>query len=1079
METLGWSQEDKSVIDLWDRECVKIDGHYQLPIPWKNRDSPLPNNFQVAKSRLDSLCKKLKRDNLTERYDQEITKLLANGYAEKVPDNEISNAQRVWYLPHHSVITEKKPDKLRVVYDCACTFHGESLNDRCLQGPDLVNKLVHVLLRFRLHKYAIQADIEAMYNQIRIPPNDRDALRFLWYCENELTHFRMTSHLFGGIWCSSSSTYALRRTIQDSDNVHPLVKDTVENSFYVDDCLKSVPQREQAEVIIKNTPEVLKEGGFNLLKFIVTDKDLLSGIPADHRAKEVRDLGPEMSGKVLGVKWDISRDLFLFDVNNEVNYTVTRRKMLSITASIYDPLGFVGPIVLAGKLLFQEATRLKLTWDEVVPPALETKWRQWLASLGELTQFEIPRCMKPTEFDDATFELHHFADASQQAYGACTYVRCVNRYGAVHTQLVMSKNKVTPLKSCTIPRLELQAATLAVKIDSVLRNELHTKIDQSYFWTDSEVVLKYIKNQNKRFHVYVSNRVSRIRESSSPDQWRYVNTAENPADMLTRCTTASKLGTKWTEGPAWMRHYKSTWPTADLNLELCNDDPEIKCCANDVIVTVSHVRSQHDPVDKLIRHYSSWYKMKRALAWLRRLLNVLKHKCPNQDRLSVKEIRQAEQILIRHCQLQEYPGEVAKLACGKSVSSSSSLISLSPYLDDHGIMRVGGRLSQLNDGRLHPIIIPHNHAIAKAVILEIHNASHVGVEWTTGLLRRRYWVIRARSAVKRVAKACVVCRKLYAQTCSQKMADLPIERLSPNEPPFTFVGIDAFGPYLVKRGRSEIKRYGCIMSCMVTRAVHLEKLDCLETNSFINAFRRFVARRGVPKKVFSDNGTNFVGGEKEMRLSMQDISPDKVQEYAVRNNIDWHFNPLTAAHMGGVWERMVGAVKKVFKAILSNVQLTDEILETLFVEVESILNGRPLTKLSDDPSDATPLTPNHLLLLREGPSLPPGEFSKHDEFRRRWRHVQHLANVFWKRWVRLYLPILQRRDKWHTVQPNLGFGDLVLIADENTPRNLWPLGLVDSVYHGRDGLVRTVKVRTRSTLLVRPITKLVMLEAYE
>ena len=280
-----------------------------------------------------------------------------------------------------------------------------------------------------------------------------------------------------------------------------------------------------------------------------------------------------MSGKVLGVKWDISRDLFLFDVNNEVNYTVIRRKMLSITASICDPLGFVGPIVLAGKFLFQEATRLKLTWDEVVPSALETKWRQWLASLGELTQFEIPRCMKPTEFDDATFELHHFADASQQAYGACTYVRCVNRYGAVHTQLVMSKNKVTPLKSCTIPRLELQAATLAVKIDSVLRNELHIKIDQSYFWTDSEVVLKYIKNQNKRFHVYVSNRVSRIRESSSPDQWRYVNTAENPADMLTRCTTASKLGTKWTEGPAWLRHYKSTWPTADLNLELRNDDP--------------------------------------------------------------------------------------------------------------------------------------------------------------------------------------------------------------------------------------------------------------------------------------------------------------------------------------------------------------------------------------------------------------------------------------------------------------------------------------------------------------------------
>ena len=183
----------------------------------------------------------------------------------------------------------------------------------------------------------------------------------------------MTSHLFGRIRCSNSSTYALRQLVQGSDNVHPLVKDTVEISLYEDDCLKSVAQREQAEVIIKNTPDVLKEGGSNLLKFIVADKDLLSRIPAEHRAKEVCDLGTEMSGKVLGVRWDISRDIFLFDVNDELNYTETRRKMLSITVSIYDPLGFVGHIALAGKLLFQEATEIKLTWDEVVPSALETK----------------------------------------------------------------------------------------------------------------------------------------------------------------------------------------------------------------------------------------------------------------------------------------------------------------------------------------------------------------------------------------------------------------------------------------------------------------------------------------------------------------------------------------------------------------------------------------------------------------------------------------------------------------------------------------------------------------------------------
>ena len=316
IEGVTLSQADKSVIDLWDRTCRKTEGHYELPIPWKNPDEELPNNVEVAKSRLNSLVKKLSRENLFDRYDAEIDKLLSKGYAERVPDDEIfSKLGKTWYLPHHGAISDKKPDKLRVVYDCASKYGGKSLNERCLQGPDLVNKLLCVLLRLRRHSIAIQADVEAMYNQIRIPSYDRDALRFLWYSGGQIVHYRMTSHLFGGIWCASSSTYALRKTIEDSTDVNPLVKDTIEKSFYVDDCLRSVLTKLEAKVVIDGTTEVLDEAGLPLKKFIVNDPDLLSSISEELRAKEVRDITPESCGKVLGIKWNISADTFSFDVS--------------------------------------------------------------------------------------------------------------------------------------------------------------------------------------------------------------------------------------------------------------------------------------------------------------------------------------------------------------------------------------------------------------------------------------------------------------------------------------------------------------------------------------------------------------------------------------------------------------------------------------------------------------------------------------------------------------------------------------------------------------------------------------------
>ena len=1091
LECSSWSQEDKSVIKLWDQEHRMVDGHYELPIPWRNMLEPLPNNFPVAKSRLDSLHKRLAGNGQYLKYNAEIDKLLNKGYAERVPLDEVIMDSRIWYLPHHAVTTEKKPDKLRVVFDCACKFRGRSLNERCLQGPDLINKLLPVLLRFRQHTIAIQADIEAMYHQVKIPPEDRDALRFLWYVNGQLTYYRMTSHLFGGVWCASSSTYALNRTVIDTLDVPPLVSYTVDKSFYVDDCLSSVSLESDAKIIIRETPKVLSNGGFSLKKFVVNNKELLSEVSRDCMAEEVCTLGPLCESRALGIKWRISTDEFFFDSWRGKDSPITRRKMLSTVSSIFDPLGLLGPVVLTGKLLFQEATANKLSWDEAVPLQLEQAWCNWMQSCYAMKRLKIQRCTKPREFDDAFIELHHFSDASSRAYGCCSYIRCVNKYGMVHVQLVISKIKVAPLQLCTIPRLELQAAVLATKVDALLRRELDLDITSSYFWTDSEIVLKYISNDSRRFHVFVGNRISLIRQLTDPKQWHHIDGKSNPADLVTRPQSHLNSDDIWFRGPDILHKYKHEWDVVKSKpIDLVEDDPEVRksisVTAFGVVTTeyldvvpgdhVCHLNEvvMNDPLDQIMCHYSSWYRMKRALAWWLRFLVCLKKGKP-AGQLTVKEIHHAGEILIQKAQSQSFASEIDKLKRGKFVKASSSLRTLNPYLDSQGLLRISGRIHEDNNDK-NVFIVSGNHVIATSIVNDIHNIAHVSVEWVLNMIRREFWIIKARPLIKRLIRICVTCKRLYSKPCPQLMADLPKERIEAGKPSFSYVGVDVFGPFYVKYYRSEIKRYGCLFTCFGTRAIHIEKLDCLDTVSFLNGLRRFIARRGQPEIIYSDNGTNFVGGVADLKNSLKELSQKIINTYAVKHSIMWHFNPPKAPHMGGVWERLIGVVKRVMVAVLPRtVRLTDEILETVFCEIEAIVNGRPLTKLNDDPNDPTPITPNHLLLMRNSSSHPPGRFDR-EHLRNRWRHVQHLANQFWRKWLKFYLPELQRRSKWVNPVENIAIGDLVLLSDENTPRNLWPLAIVKDVIFGRDGLVRSIKVKTRTTEFVRPVTKVILLE---
>ena len=333
-----------------------------------------------------------------------------------------------------------------------------------------------------------------------------------------------------------------------------------------------------------------------------------------------------------------------------------------------------------------------------------------------------------------------------------------------------------------------------------------------------------------------------------------------------------------------------------------------------------------------------------------------------------------------------------------------------------------------------------------------------------------------RVLVRSVLNRCITCKKLNAKPMAQQMAPLPKCRLTAYEPPFSFTGMDLFGPIYVKHGRGTAKRWCCLFTCLTTRSVHLEVVNSMDTDEFIMCLRRFINRRGDVKELRCDNGSNFVGSERELKKSLQEWNQGQIERELKQRGCKWIFQPPTASSMSGVWERMVRSAKTVLKSILGAQTVTDVVLRTLVTEVERILNGRALTANSDDPNDLEPLTPAHLLMQRKIICLPPGVFEKTDIYRKKWRQVQFLANLFWERWLKEYIPTLQQRGKWRRVLPNIKPDALVLLVNDNTPRGHWNLGRVLETYPGADGLVRTVKVKTKDAVYVRPIQKLCLLE---
>ncbi|KAJ2939053.1 hypothetical protein O0L34_g10242 [Tuta absoluta] len=665
--------------------------------------------------------------------------------------------------------------------------------------------------------------------------------------------------------------------------------------------------------------------------------------------------------------------------------------------------------------------------------------------------------------------MHIFCDASSKAYSAVIYWRFTRSDGRVLVCFVASKSRVSPLRPISIPRLELQGALLGARLAATIQREhKHIQPTERHFWTDSSTVLQWIRSDPRNYKPYVAHHLGEIDELTKSIEWRHVPTGLNVADVATR-EDAPPLdySSDWFRGPSFLTRPEAQWPK---DLKRAKPLEEAMCEERSVCVVVEQSSDLSLPNEDNI---SSWITLVRATARILLFIRKCQRKTCELDMFLMKE---AEDLLVKKCQTDSFGTELLCLKQGKQVASNSRLKQLSPYLDQSGVMRVAGRVDQVvgvDHNVKRPVILDGQHRIAR-LLVEYHHrqACHGATELVVNNLRQRYWILKLRPTVRAVAAQCLFCRYRRAAPQPQRMGDLPDARLQHYRRPFSYCGCDFFGPMEVTVNRKRQKRYGMLFTCLTIRAVHIEITDDLSTDSTIMGLRRFASRRKMPQVILSDNGTNFRGADAEIRRSIAELDKNAIRDYGSIRGFEWRFIPPGAPEMGGSWERMVRTVKTSLKVVLKERAPHPATLATLLAEVEALVNSRPITHVSNDPNYPEALTPNHFLI---GDSSTGPDFGKYDNsdlyLRKMWRVSQRLADMFWSRWLKEYLPTLLPRQKWTQESRSLQVGDYVILVEPNIDRGYWRHGVVSETHAGRDGRVRIVDVRTRTGVLRRPVTR--------
>ena len=1069
LESIGITRDESSgalddvLRDFREHVCF-TDGRYEVALPWKSKTAArgLKDNEKQASARLVSLDRKLARDpELQCKYDGVIEEMQASGIVEEVPSGEMKSSFPVFYMPHRPVVRESSlTTKVRPVFDASAKgSNGVSLNDCVETGPNLIASLTEVLMRFRRWKVALTADITKAFLQISVRRADRDVHRFLWSHQGQVKVMRFLRVPFG----NRCSPFLLCATLQHHLSSVPSshVVEELQENLYVDDWLSGEDSDEEACDMIVESSEVMDQANMSLAKWGSNSEAVGELLQREFQDKMVE--GEVV--KVLGMKWLATLDCFTFDgVKVPSGLLVTKRVVLSFIARLFDPLGFAAPFVMTAKCIFQDLWKRGFQWDEPVPVEVQAKFLRWVDGLECLRQWQIPRNYTGGAWRDIRhLQLHAFGDASEKGYGAAVYLRAELSDGSVSSSLVVAKAKVAPLKRVTLPRLELLGSLLCARLLVFVRQALKLPLETEYrCWTDSMVALAWIQSDPSRWKAFVAKRVTEIQDLTAPDHWFHCPGCENPADLVTRGIFAEELvqSDLWLRGPSFLVNEGDPHVESPQSAGLCLVVSEMR-----ETVETSLISTQVGKGLRLeVHRWGSLSKAIRVVGWLLRFRHNVKG--PQSHRivgeLKLEELDKAKFMLIRCVQQQEYGPEFEALLKGHQVSKSSSISKLSPFVGKDGLLRVKGRLefAELTYEERHPIILPKSHLSLLLIRFQHRLLKHAGVPSMIASLRNQYWIVGVRRMAKQVKRECIACQRQDAPAANQPWAPLPALRVT-QAPPFVVTGMDHAGPLYCSDAGGK-KFYILLFTCGVVRAVHLELVSSLTTEETLLALRRFVARRGLPSVIYSDNARTFVAAAARLWEHFGPLRPE-LKFFAPRS-LWW----------GGWWERLIKSFKTALRRSVGSKSLTRTELETTLHECEACINSRPLTFVGDDLDSSQPLTPAHFLVGRGVIHQPVGAkehpVSTAQELVSRLEVRNVILDRFWSVWSTEYvrnLPVCTGS----AAQGELLKGSVVLVQDEGRSRLHWPLGVIQNVYPGKDGIVRTVQVKTAKGLLTRPIQK--------
>ncbi|XP_062538691.1 uncharacterized protein LOC134206966 [Armigeres subalbatus] len=931
-----------------------------------------------------------------------------------------------------------------------------------------------------------------MYRMVKVSGKDQPLQRILWRnsTSDPLKTYELTTVTYGTSSAPYLATRCLQQLATEAEATHPKAAAAVRKGFYVDDFLMGTDDQEDCKILVAETLDLMNSAGFTLRKWSSNSAEILENISVDLRDERTTlELDSASSPvKTLGLIWEPASDMFRYAVPQWNPQTpITKRIVLSDTARIFDPLGLVGPVVVQAKIFLQSLWKESCDWDSPLSNEYQQYWLDFRRNMIALESLQFPRWTCCTHgLDDV--EIHGFCDASEAASGACLYLRCVLRDGSTVVRLITSKSRVAPLedlgrkkKKQSIPRLELSSALLLSHLYEKFASSLQLPL-KSHFWTDSMIVKCWLSSIPSRWHVFVANRVSEIQHITKNGSWNHVAGAENPADILSRGATAVQLEYQsiWFEGPLWLRQDRSAWPKST------SIQPRVDSSLLEERSTIS-LPAQSKPPNELFSLRSSLTSLVRLGAWLRRFAhNSSPHAraAKLEGNLSLCELKDSLNNLVRIAQQDSYAEEVAEIKQGRQLKSSSKLSLLHPIVIDR-TLRVGGRLANapIPESRKHPMILHHQHPLATLVMQHYHTKLfHAGQQLLIASVREKFWPTNARSLARKICHRCVDCFRNRPKVHEQLMADLPSIRVSPAAV-FQKVGVDLCGPFHIKypiRRSPAIKSYVAIFICLATKAMHMEIVADLSTQAFLSAFKRFVACRGKPQVVMCDNATNFVGANRELEDLRQQFLDQQFQRAIVRSaedeGIQFSFIPARSPNFGGLWEAAVKSFKGHFRRTVGTRQLSYDELNTIVQQVAAILNSRPLTPLSNDPNDFSVLTPGHFLIGRPLIAVPEPDLQDIPENRlSSWQKSQDFIQKLWRSWKTHYLSDLHNRTKWTKQRDNIKIGTMVIVKEDNLPPQKWQLARVVEIFPGSDGNVRVVTVRTKDGSFKRAISKICVL----